>query len=362
MIESSIFISASVIPPRPVLVARSAGTRIFGVWAVTNNPLRRPYTRGVPVAVDRGVACNRGDVFEAVSVHRQDSEDLPVVEFDAQPAVARVETDRFCDACGYNLRTQPVRRDARTDLLLCRCPECGRVHPARDTATAGHVWLKRLGSLLLFVWILVVLWAGVGLFAGQVGMIFVLLEELTTYRSVAVSTPSTQPASTITRVGPDGSTVMTISAGSVTISGPGPTPTWRRGVREHREHDRAFILLVRGISFGLGFLLAMMAGVCLYHWRRWGYLLLVILFSIGPAVIAWYVWFQDWPYLREWSEPHIAAQAAAHFAGGLAGILLGRPVGRLIITLALPPRVRQGLAFLWLVDGKPPPALATERC
>jgi len=296
-----------------------------------------------------------------MSMHGQDNENLPVVEFDAQPAVARVETDRFCDTCGYNLRTQPVRRDARTDLLLCRCPECGRVHPAHDTVTAGHVWLKRLGSLLLFVWILVVLGAGVALFAAQVGMTFVPLEELTTYRSVTVGPPATQPAGTITRIGPDGSTVMTISAGTVTLSTGGSPTTWRRVVRQEYEHYAAFTLLVRGISFALGFLLAMMAGVFLHHWRRWAYVLLVILFSVGPAVIAWYVWSHDWPDLREWSELHIAAQAAAHFAGGLAGALLGRLVARLIITVTLPPRVRQALAFLWLVDGKEPPAVATEK-
>lgn len=295
-------------------------------------------------------------------MNQPESELDPVLEFDRQPPVAYVETDRFCDGCGYNLRTQSVRRDVRTKLLLCRCPECGCFQATRDQATAGRVWLQRLGTLLLFGWIMVVLGAGFGLGAAQVGLTLIPLEELTTYRQVALSNPaSTQPSSSTTTTFQSGSTVTVISGQRLAISSGGRTTTWRRQVRESFEHYTAFVVLVRGLSFALGFMLAMLAAVVFHHWRRWGYLVPVTAVSVAAGILVWYIWGTDHAHLREWANPHIINQGLAHFAGGLTGILLGRPFARLIVTLVLPPRIRQVLAFLWLADGKQPPAVAAGR-
>ena len=54
-------------------------------------------------------------------------------------------------------------------------------------------------------------------------------------------------------------------------------------------------------------------------------------------------------------------QGAAHLAGGVAGIYLGRPFARAIVSALLPPRVRQFLAFLWLADGKQPPPVVSAQ-
>ncbi len=67
-----------------------------------------------------------------------------------EPMVGRIETDRFCDECGFNMRTAPVYRDGRTRLLLARCTECGRIHDAAQLTSAGRVWLTRLGVFASF--------------------------------------------------------------------------------------------------------------------------------------------------------------------------------------------------------------------
>jgi hypothetical protein len=40
------------------------------------------------------------------------------------------------------------------------------------------------------------------------------------------------------------------------------------------------------------------------------------------------------------------------------GSLLGRPTARGLLRMFVPPRPRQHFAFLWKVDGKPPPQAA----
>ena len=63
-----------------------------------------------------------------------------------------VETDAFCD-CGYNLHGQPVWRDEELQILLCRCPECGR-HAAAGRFTGIHAaWLHRLSFALIVSWV-----------------------------------------------------------------------------------------------------------------------------------------------------------------------------------------------------------------
>jgi hypothetical protein len=92
------------------------------------------------------------------------------LRFEDLAPVAFVEIDRYCEACGYNLRTQAVRRDPRTQVLLTRCPECGRHHPAADGTTAARAWVRRFSPLLLCGWVLLVLGGVVGVFSAACGI------------------------------------------------------------------------------------------------------------------------------------------------------------------------------------------------
>src|SRR5690349_9317481 len=69
----------------------------------------------------------------------------------------QLETDAFCAGCGYNLHGQDVSLDERLSFLVCRCPECGRFHPAGTGTSANSVWLMRFTSMLLVAWMSLVL-------------------------------------------------------------------------------------------------------------------------------------------------------------------------------------------------------------
>ncbi len=96
--------------------------------------------------------------------------------------ISVVETDTFCESCGFNLMTQRIWREETLGLLVCRCPECGRHHSAQSRSTAGTVWMHRLGTLGLMIWGLVVLLVVAGMYFGQIGMQAVAEERLTWQR------------------------------------------------------------------------------------------------------------------------------------------------------------------------------------
>jgi hypothetical protein len=260
-----------------------------------------------------------------------------LADFDQQPLVARLETDRFCDQCGYNLHSQAVRRDARTGLLLCRCPECGRFHSARDGVTVGRVWRQRIGTLALFAWVLTILGASLVLALIQVGIAAGTLDELTTYCEVPLSAAGPLQPAERARISPAESTV------------------WRQQPRELTSEYIAFLWLMYALAAAVGWAFAMLLVVTMHHWRRVGYLVPVTLLPAAVGAIIWYIWSVTCPHLSEWGAGYILRLAGANLAGGVLGVCFGRPLARLVVTLVLPPRIRQVLAFLWLADGKPPP-------
>src|SRR5438093_4740973 len=103
----------------------------------------------------------------------------PLPPLKPQEKHARLEVDVFCVECGYNLHSQTVVRDERLGIFVCRCPECGRFHPAGVGVTATTTWAARLATMLLAFWVLIVLfalfWVVIGLGAVQVAFV----EDLT---------------------------------------------------------------------------------------------------------------------------------------------------------------------------------------
>ena len=281
--------------------------------------------------------------------------------FDAQPIVATLEVDRFCEKCGYNLRTQPARRDPRTEILLCRCPECGHFEYARDGVTAGRVWANRLGTVFTMGWMVGFAAIVLALGASQIGITMGTLGEMTTYRPVAApsaTAPASQPAlviptsipaiTTVTRNGLRTTTIMQQPAPG------GATVVWKRQVREPDWETRLFLWLMRGLSFVVGYALVLLVAVAAHHWPRWAYVIPPLLAGCGAGVLAWIGVRYDMPDLLEWARPVVVVQAAVFVAGGLVAVPTARPLARLAASILLPPRLRQVVAFLWLADGKPP--------
>ena len=91
------------------------------------------------------------------------------LDFEHWPAIAQVQTDRFCDHCGYNLHTQAIRREPRTQVLMIRCPECGRFHPASEAGVRLAVWSRRLASVAIVLWVLCVISLALTVGGTQVG-------------------------------------------------------------------------------------------------------------------------------------------------------------------------------------------------
>ena len=236
------------------------------------------------------------------------------------PTVAMVEMDRYCEGCGYNLRTQPVRRDDRTQVPLIRCPECGRFHAAGDAATALRPWLQRLGALGLWAWILFLLWLGGLLLFVSAIVSYATLDDLTTFRHV-------------------------------------PGGDYELVVRALRPADLWFIAIMYGLSACIAFLGTCVAVVACHHWRRFGYIALGLLAPMIPAIIVWLIWQEDEPKLLGWGTWVIGAHLGTQWAAALIGVYAGRPLARLLVRVLLPARARAALAFLWLADGRPPPAV-----
>lgn len=231
--------------------------------------------------------------------------------------VGRIETDRFCDECGFNMRTAPVFRDERTRLLLSRCTECGRIHHAATATTAGRVWLQRLGVMAVFAWMALIIFATFVLTMVEMGMQMATLDELTEY----------------------------------VPGGGGRTP--RTDMDEYPE----FMALVLGVSAAAGFVMILLYSCAAHHWKRIYHMMLAALMPMIPLITAWRAWYHEAPMLEHWAWRYLLLHATVQVTAGLIAALYGRPLVRLLATLLLPSRTRTLIGFLWLADGLMPPAV-----
>jgi hypothetical protein len=278
--------------------------------------------------------------------------------FEDLPPISFVEIDRYCTHCGYNLRTQAVRREPLTEVLLTRCPECGRYQPATDLTTASRVWLRRLSPLLLLGWVGLVLSAAFGISVGAGALSYATLDELTTWERITVST--TQP------VPPPPQLPVTTqsSAGLVEIQRmlTNVTTTFQQQLvvrsRDNYPDYNLFMLLVTLTSFALSFVGAVMVLVVFHFWSRRICLLLVVLGPLAVAAVVTLIWREEAHDLLTWGLPYIAYHAGVQIIGGAVGILLGRMVARGLVRTFVPPAWRGPLAYLWLIEGKTPPDTA----
>ena len=279
--------------------------------------------------------------------------------FEDLDPIAYVETDRYCAGCGYNLRTQAIRREPRTRVLLARCPECGCYQPAGDATTAARLWLRRLAPLFLLGWVAVVLGSAFGLLCALGGISYGTLEELTTWRRPAapVTQPATLPGLSWVTTQPGGPVTLTISGGTRSITLPSQSK-YVRQVRADDPLDALFVTLVIAASFAVAFVAALATLVVFHHWSRWVYVLAILAGPLAVAVIVAMVWRDEAPHLFSWGLGYIGYHVLAQVVGGLTGVAFGRPTARGLVRAFVPPSWRAPLAYLWLVDGKKPPGTA----
>jgi hypothetical protein len=243
----------------------------------------------------------------------------------APTPVSMVETDVFCD-CGYNLHAQPVWRDERLELLVCRCPECGR-HAAAGRFTGVHsAWLHRLSTTLVVVWVGFLLLTFLFLIGWTGAWPGMHIERFVTYNPVT------------------------------TVAGAVPTEYVLdfRQIESYEQRDvQHFVGLAVLMAAINGLALGVAAAVFLWHLRRRVYLL--ALAPVPIALIVYFLW-QDsrmTPAVGTWMVQRLLAYTALQSACVLAGIAIGRPVTRFVLQLLLPARLLQHLAFFWYRDRLP---------
>ncbi len=239
--------------------------------------------------------------------------------------IAYVEVDRYCPKCAYNLRTQPVRRDGPTQLLVARCPECGSFDAVANAMTVTKPWLSRLALLGLVMWILLLLWSIFGLSFAQGAVNYATLEEFTSRQRIA-SMPVTPGKSIF------------------------PYQRYLKPDYLTRNYGLIMSVSLSG-SFALAFLLIAMLVVVCHHWRRVVFACFAVVHTLVISAFVWEMWQQDAPGLFDWSKKYIVGFAIVRLIGALAAVWAGRPLARLTVRIFLPPRIRSVLAFLWVADG-----------
>ena len=273
-----------------------------------------------------------------------------------------IETDTFCAGCGYNLHGQPITRDERLDIRVCRCPECGKFHPAGRESTAASLWLSRVATLALGFWILVILFALFWLVIGMGAVMVVHLEEFSYRRMVAADGREVEWGNT-------GRGNMLVDKGTTqpahgnitrTVRSLDPAHDWRRQHYQNEEWRRQQMLIgsvILGLSdLGLGFVGGVLLVVFFWHWSKRRYPLVMLLpFAVAAVVLAVTLMEDEYEFIRGWAISRALMHAALQAAFMYAGIKLGRPIARGLLRMFIPPRPRQVFAFLWRADGKTPP-------
>jgi hypothetical protein len=269
-----------------------------------------------------------------------------------------LEVDAFCVGCHYNLHGQVVTLDDRLGIPICRCPECGRFHPAGSGVTASSIWVRRFATLLLFIWVGVALLVTIaGLFA-MVGLTSGSIEPFTDSQDV---TPSGKP---VEYKVVNGANVMVEAGTDVVVNNSRTVWTLRPFLTAYQPDGKLNMVapIVCATSLFMGFMAGSLCVTLLWHWPRGRYFWCLLL-PLAPAAFLFLCYGQsDWyEFIRDQVFARIAGQSGLQSAGILLGVIFGRKVSRTVVRMLVPPKARQSLAFLWRVDGKPLPPAMTAR-
>jgi hypothetical protein len=271
------------------------------------------------------------------------------------PPIGQVETDTFCEGCGYNLHTQMVVRDERLGILVSRCPECGRFAAAGRTTSASNVWLNRFGTILLVVWVMFLLTL-FGLCTFFLGLVpYGHTIEATTFES-----------DTYTPIPSHSMLAHSFSLNAPYAKNRGRLWSYRVPRQIRTEDEEALHsefqaqMLLASIAGALALITGGLFTILLWHckggWRAFA--LLPPFVGCGGAVLIW-TFDPMTVFIREWGIVQIALYLLIEIPALAIGAWTGRPIARGLLNLLVPPKARQHLAFLWIVDGKVPDVRST---
>lgn len=277
---------------------------------------------------------------------------------------AVIEADQFC-TCGYNLHGQRIGRDERLGFMVVRCPECGAWHPAGHGSTATRVWLRRLAGVLLVIWGLGLLAGGLAIAGALVGFHFGVT------MSDTVGVMIERSSDRVVQYGNDADGTfgyMYVDTGEFMAANSGVVFEY---VEVPRSHPLAAYstttwsgppVFAYVMLWGIPTLLALIAGivqaVTLWHLRGIARWIIPLVLTLLPYAIllAFTFGVDEFRYLRPMLVQNGGILFGATFALWIIGVVFGRPIGRGLARLLVPPKPRQALAFLWHADGKDVPA------
>jgi hypothetical protein len=254
--------------------------------------------------------------------------------------------DTLCQGCGYNLRGQMIVTGSDLDFAICRCPECGRFHPAGVNVVPLKRGVRNLCGISAIVWVLMCIF-GLCVASWVAGVAqYAYLETFTHFGYLM----------------PDGRMVDDPGlnrAGSIRLRVPSTgnkidTYTDPLGLRP------AWVYYLPFVFFSV--LFSLWAG-CFIAIAFWKSSLRVILpmaapFAIGAIVYSQWRLEQGVKYLFHWSILHLVYWALLDLTFLAIGLLVGRKIGRLGAPILLAPNLRQHAAVLWFADRKPMPPYA----
>ncbi|MBT8487003.1 MAG: hypothetical protein KJO43_15605 [Phycisphaerae bacterium] len=265
-----------------------------------------------------------------------------------------IATDRLCRRCGYNLVGQGVSREPHYGLLVARCPECGQVADVLEYPTLGR-WAARCTTLLIAFW-----------FIALVGMLFPTGAATIAF-PLAIAEGSARSYERFLEV-EHTQFEQRVTAGEITAADTQFRTWWtthhdRRMPWQHAIDWQIGVVLFPAslVLFALGWFWSI---ALLGLRRRWLLLfgLIVLAFAAVIVGVECVDWLDDpptraWRAARSAIAPPVAGIVLAYLSLPLAaGLLFGRPLTRTLVRGLLPVRLSGALAFLWLADGRRPPA------
>ncbi len=293
--------------------------------------------------------------------------------------VSMLSGDRPCARCGFNLTGQHVIREPHYGMLVVVCPECGAPAALQEYPLLGR-WAARWGALLAAAWVTLVLL----MLAVSVGVSFgfgVLATEASGMKlaqyiaerhhewmatDAATRTPPASAATTAyitSMLQQPASPYNGIDAGWWAAQDPGVMLAASGGWWGAFDWNVLYSWIGASVPLlGAGIAWA----VALSHVRRsrlWLVIVAVMTLTGGLAVLVWSAESASsrWPGAwltgidlarRIYFAPIIAMTLVAEVVPFFVGLMIGRPLARLMVRAFVPPRLRVPLSFLWLCDGK----------
>ncbi|RMH23867.1 MAG: hypothetical protein D6692_14610, partial [Planctomycetota bacterium] len=280
-------------------------------------------------------------------------QDAPPID---TPTGHSVRTDRPCARCGFNLFGQQIVREPHYNLIAARCPECGQLAALQEYPSLGK-WADRWAKVLAALWVLAIIGAMAAQFGSTVGVLVAsmmnVFEKAGTEIALRYANWEQQQS------GVQGPAQPNMYYGGYQLI----TEEWWATERAAYLADQnrtqplnrdtfAVWFVLTTISFAFG---AFWSTVCLGVRRALA--IIPALFPVGIALaFAWTISLSDpvGPGLIFATNAAADLHRTTMIIGGLSaialgllpGIFLGRKLARLLVRLALPPRMRTALSLL----------------